>query len=122
MDLVQEIEGAVETSSIDYPFAFDRDILLSLCEQEAVVAFDHVIVVGIGGSYKDGAFQKPDLNIRFEVDTSGKVASDREFQHASPILADEVYAFLDGPGVKGDTVGLNAECRCLVDFLGQDRE
>ena len=118
MNLVQEVEGAVETTAVDNSFAFHGYILLPLGEKEPIVALDHVVVVRIRRADEDGPFQKTDLHIVFKEYASRKIAPDTELKDSASVFADVVYSGLDRPGVERDPVGFDAERGCLMDCLG----
>ena len=122
MDLVQEIQGTIESPAVDDSFAFHGDILLPFGEKEPIVALDHVIVVRVGRPDQDGPFQQSKLHVGFKVDAAGQIAPDTEFKDSSAVFADEVNSGLDRSGVECDSVGFDAERGCLMDFLGYGRD
>ena len=56
MDLVQEVQCAVGSASVDDTLSGDGNVRLTFCEEETVVAFDHFIIIGIGRTDQDGTF------------------------------------------------------------------
>ena len=117
--LSQEVVGERAALSLDYSLAGDGYVVLLVGEDESVPRVElHVVVVGIGRPHEYGAFAEMQGDVGPHVDAACEVAAYGEYESATALLCDIVYRLLDGAGVHGGSVALDAEEGHLVVFGG----
>ena len=94
-------------------------LLVRYHKRRPVPVLTDVVIERIGRAQQYGPFFQVKRNVRFQINRSRKVTSDRENKPAASLVVDMVDGLLNGARVERCSVGPDTEQRSIVIFCDE---